>query len=294
MRLRTKVIALAIVTVFLASVGAASIASAQVPRSEHSYDTTLITRQAIEQITGPSKVFEPGKGAWVWGELQSGYVSLPGKTVKVYVQRLGSTSIFGREIGRSSAPVLVATTTTSTEGLWAVEVAFNQVGDYQIYATFAGATDESSSTYYRPSQTGMTNVKVTKLPDELFQRKLTNSWLECNIDNQVTVVHPPYAFFAGHLQSGSTEVFNKKVSLYYQYKASASDAWGARQLFATSQTGSQDYATAVWEFHPSTPGLYRFQMTFAGDPAWRWGGYGASASNYVDVLVTDQIITPPS
>ncbi len=278
MQLRTKVIAVAIVTVFLASVGAVGVVSAQVTKTPK-YDTTLI-------IMGYGQVTQPGKPIEVFGQLFSGSSGLAGMTVKVYTQRLGTTSVFGHEIGRPSRPELVAT--VNDWGLGTTQktlVSFKERGDYCVYATFDGATGADSN-YYRPSQSAKVAVKVTNTPTSLLMRKPTLTFATTSADHQVAFVGDSFRV-GGQLRSfapdwASSPTSDKTLSLYYQYKRPGSDTWGTPVLIGTSV---YEYGGYGLEYKLTQPGYYRFQAKFAGDPVWKRGGYDASASNYVDVLV---------
>jgi hypothetical protein len=281
MRLRTKVIALAVLAVFLASVGAANVASAQDENNASSYDTTLMIG-AIKQVT------KPGESISVVGHLGSGTYVITNKApngaiVKVYQQRRGLTSVFGREIGRASTPVLVATATTTSTGVWYASLTFKQPGDYYVYATFDGATDAGSD--YRPSQSGMMAVKVTNMPERML-RQPTDARLSC--DEQVAFAGES-GQLTGFINSGFEWVYTGRTSLYCQFKAPGSDVWGAPALVSTSKNPP----APSWTYTFTQSGYYRFQMKYAGDPVWKMGGYDASTSNYVDVLVTTPIIVPP-
>jgi hypothetical protein len=282
MRLRTKVIALAIVTIFLVSVGAVGVASAQVAKTPE-YDTTFL-------LMGYGQITQPGKPINVDGMLLSDPAgALSDAPVKVYAQRLGATSIFGKEIGSSSEPVLVATTNAYDFFASGVSVTLKQTGDYYVYAKFEGKTDAESSTYYRPSQTGMLSVKVTNTPKSLLMRNPTFTFARTSAYHQVAFVGDSI-YVNGQLRSFTAPGFphGKTLQVYCQYKRPDSDTWGAPVL-----VGKTAYNGGFYEFQykPTQPGYYRFQTKFAGDPVWKWGGYDASASNYVDVLVIDQINT---
>jgi hypothetical protein len=280
-RLRTKVIALAIVTVFLVSVGAVGVASAQVAKTPE-YDTTLI-------ILGQNPATQPGTPIRVVGQLFAGddYSWIGTAKVKIYSQRLGATSIFGNEIGRPSEPVLVATTTAYDFFASGVSVTFKQTGDYSVYATFDGAVGADSN-YYRPSQSEKMAVKVTNAP-AILTRNPTFTWMVTSAtDHQVASVGDSFNL-GGQLRSWAPAGFpnGRTVSVYYQYKRPDSNTWGAPVLIGKSL--SINYGVS---YKPTQPGYYRFQAKFAGDPVWRWGGYDGSASNYVDVLVTSEVINP--
>ena len=288
MRLRTKVIALAIVAIFLVSVGAVGVASAQVTKTPE-YDTTLI-------IMGYGQVTQPGKPIDVRGMLFSGDSSVFGAaTVKVYAQRLGTASVFGNEIGRPSKPVLVATTTAYNFFASGVSVTLKQTGDYYVYAKFDGAlgsvTTDGHQNYYRPSQSGMMTVKVTNTPKALLMRNPTLTFAITSADHQVAFVGDSI-YVGGQLRS-FTAAFpqGRTLSVYCMYKRPDSDTWGAPVLIGKSVYENGYYGVS---YKPTQPGYYRFQAKFAGDPAWRFGGYDTSASNYVDVLVTNAVIKPPS
>jgi len=286
MRLRTKVIAVAIVTVFLASVGAVGVVSAQVTKTPK-YDTTLI-------IMGYGQVTQPGKPINVGGMLFSGTPSdnswIGASTVKIYAQRIGAASIFGNEIGRPSAPVLVATIKAYDFFASGTPVTFKQTGDYYVYAVFEGAagpvTTDGYQNYYRPSQSEKMTVKVTNTPASRLMRNPTLTFALTSAAHQVAYFGDSITV-SGQLRS-FTAAFpqGRTLSVYCQYKRPDSDTWGAPVLIGKSVYENGYYGVS---YKPTQPGYYRFQAKFAGDPAWRWGGYDASASNYVDVLVTDMM-----
>jgi len=293
MRLRTKVIALGVLVVFLTSVGAMGVASAN-GASEVQRPTILI--MGIEpQIVSSSESIALN------GALYTGDRAVcTDQTIKVYEQRLGLTT----------SPVLVATTTTSMfDGRWVAMVSFPQAGDYYVYAAFDGGT-RYDKTPLAPSQTGFVKVKV--LPKlilgsqartlEKFLRKPTQSALDISPDdvfqigqgaylNDILVTG--YVWYGGAFSYGKSHGLNGTVSLSYQYKASPSDSWST----ATRLRSQTTHGNADWTLRPADvfkePGYYRFQMTFAGDPVWKIGGYDASKSNYVDVVVTVPIIPLP-
>jgi len=279
MRLRTKVITLAVLAVLLASVGAVGFASAQVDNTYNTYDTTLI-------IVGNGQVTQPGTPINVGMQLFSGMSSLGGMTVKVYTQRLGMTSVFGEVIGRPASPVLVATVNP-----WiGTSVSFKQEGVYAVFAVFEGAkgpvTTDGKADYYRPSQSEKMTVKVTSTRTSLLMRKPTLTFATTNADQQVSFVGDSF-LVGGQLRSFGTNsqllnVEGKTLSVYCQYKRPDSDSWGAPVLIGKSVYENGYYGV---QYKPTQPGYYRFQAKFAGDPVWRWGGFDASASNYVDVLV---------
>jgi hypothetical protein len=289
MHFRTKMIALAVFAVFLASVGAANVASAGT-NNLYLHDTTLV-------ITGYGQITQPGKPIPVGGMLFSGSSPIAGMTVKVYAQRLGTFSLFGTEIGRPSAPVLVATATTDVNGFWGSittsSVSLSQQGDYYVYAVYEGAY--ANSNYYYPSQSEMMAVKVTKVPTSLILRKPTLTLCyDTSNDYQAVFlgdsIHLGTSLrsFGNTAQEGGV-VWNKPLSLYYQYKRPDSDTWSAPVLIAKDiyRPGGLSFV-----YKPTQEGYYRFQVKFAGDPTSKMIGYDASASNYVKVFALRPTITP--
>jgi hypothetical protein len=272
------------VTVFLASVGAVSVASAQVDNTPHSYDTTLI-------ITGNGQVTQPGKPIVIFGHIFSGgvrgpavfpYGALTGMTVKVYAQR--TISVLGREIGRFPNPELVATVKDWGNPTQKTFVSFKQPGDYYVYATFEGAVGADSN-YYRPSQSEKVAVKVTNRQTLPFSQKPTLIFATTSADHQVAFVGDSFRV-GGELLTfvpSIRGVVRETISIYCQYKSSLSNAWGRPELIGTTIVPGGAWYT--FDYKPTQPGYYRFQAKFAGDPMWQRGGYDASASNYVDVQV---------
>jgi len=291
MRFRTKLIALAVFAVFLASVGAASVASAGT-NNLYLHDTTLV-------ITGYGQITQPGKPIPVGGMLFSGSSPIAGMPVKVYAQRLGTFSVFGSEIGRPSAAVLVATAMTDVNGFWgsttAPSLSFDRQGDYYVYAVYEGAY--ANSNYYYPSQSEMMAIKVTKVPTSLILRKPTlticydtsNDYQAVFLGDSVHLGTSLRSF--GNTGQDGGSVWNKPLSLYYQYKRPDSDTWSSPALIAKDiyRPGGLSFV-----YKPTQEGYYSFQVKFAGDPTWRIGGYDASASNYVKVIAVTPTITPPN
>lgn len=281
--LKTKVIAVAVLTVFLASVAVVSVSG---QTTHPTFNTSLV-------IYGNGQFTQPGRSITVSGGLNSGVSHLSGMTVNVYAQRLGTFSI--NEHVKAKA-TLVATTTTDEYGSWgydALSVTFKQQGIYGVYATFDGATGPDGN-YYSPSKSEIMVVKVTNVPPSLVPHKPTLIFAgTASADHQMAKVGDNVWLFTVLRSFGRTgpafnvghaDLYGKTVALYYQYKSLGSNTWGTPTLVGTGVSGPADLS---FEFKVTQPGYYRFQTTFAGDPWWKVAGYDASASNYIDVLVTN-------
>ncbi len=267
---RTKVVALAVLTVFLASVAMVGVVSAQ---GETNSYYAYITLMGYQQVAQPGASIQVGGMLNTWPATSG--INGP---VKVYAQRVA----LAHDVKKPLEPVLMTTDADWNSG-WA-SISFKDPGDYYVYAVFDGATGADGN-YYRPSQSGMMEVKVTNQVAPIKMHKPTVLFLQAFGADHQQVLLGSTINVAGQLRSwdskgnwDSESTVGKTMSVYYQYKKSDTDAWSAPALIKTaSQVYGGGYSV---DYTPSAAGHYRFQATFAGD---KW--FDPSASNYVDILV---------